>query len=102
MTVPEAASTEIKSPFNGPRADLGKRGRATDTVIIVTAIVAGLYFGRDVLVPIALAVLLSFVLAPVAIVLARLHLGRVASVVLAVALAFAILVGLGAIIGRQV
>ena len=41
MTVPKAASTEIKSPFNGPRADLGKRGRATDTVIIVTAIVAG-------------------------------------------------------------
>ena len=71
MTVPEAAATEIKSPFNGPRADLGKRARATDTVIIVTAIVAGLYFGRDVLVPIALAVLLSFVLAPVVIALAR-------------------------------
>jgi hypothetical protein len=49
--VPEVAATEIKSPFHGPRADLGKRARATDTVIIVTAIVAGLYFGREVLVP---------------------------------------------------
>src|SRR5271163_4725846 len=101
MTVPEPASTEIKSPFNGPRADLGKRGRATDTVIIVTAIIAGLYFGRDVLVPIALAVLLSFVLAPVAIVLARLHLGKVASVLATVIVAFALLAGLGTIIGKQ-
>src|SRR5271163_850191 len=101
VTVPEAASTEIKSPFNGPRADLGKRGRATDTVIIVTAIIAGLYFGRDVLVPIALAVLLSFVLAPVAIVLARLHLGKVASVLATVIVAFALLAGLGTIIGKQ-
>src|SRR5271154_2620881 len=101
MTVPEAASTKIKSPFNGPRADLGKRARATDTVIIVTAIVAGLYFGRDVLVPIALAVLLSFVLAPVVIALARLHLGKVASVLATVVVAFALLAGLGTIIGRQ-
>src|SRR5271170_692390 len=101
VTVPEAASTNIKSPFNGPRADLGKRARATDTVIIVTAIVAGLYFGRDVLVPIALAVLLSFVLAPVVIALARLHLGKVASVLATVIVAFALLAGLGTIIGRQ-
>jgi predicted PurR-regulated permease PerM len=101
VTVPEAAPTEIKSPFNGPRADLGKRARATDTVIIVTAIVAGLYFGRDVLVPIALAVLLSFVLAPVVIALARLHLGKVASVLATVIVAFALLAGLGTIIGRQ-
>ena len=99
--MPEAAPTEIKSPFNGPRADLGKRARATDTVIIVTAIVAGLYFGRDVLVPIALAVLLSFVLAPVVIALARLHIGKVASVLATVIVAFALLAGLGTIIGRQ-
>jgi predicted PurR-regulated permease PerM len=99
--VPEAAPTEIRSPFNGPRADLGKRARAADTVIIVTAIVAGLYFGRDVLVPIALAVLLSFVLAPVVIALARLHLGKVASVLTTVIVAFALLAGLGTIIGRQ-
>ena len=101
MTVPEAAATEIKSPFNGPRADLGKRARATDTVIIVTAIVAGLYFGRDVLVPIALAVLLSFVLAPVVFALGRLRLGKVVSVLATVIVAFALLAGLGTVIGKQ-
>jgi predicted PurR-regulated permease PerM len=95
-------SDDATSPFDGPRADLGRRAQATDTVIIVAAVIAALYFGHDVLVPIALAVLLSFVLAPVAAALARLRIGRIASVLLAVALAFAILVGLGAIIGKQV
>ncbi len=93
---------EALSPFAGARADLGRRADATDTVIIVAAIVLGLYFARDVLVPIAIAVLLSFVLAPVTAALRRLRIGRVASVLLAVALAFAILIGLGAVIGRQV
>jgi len=93
---------EDKGPFNGPRADLGRRARAPDAIIIVAAVIAGLYFGHDVLVPIALAVLLSFVLAPVAAALARLHIGRVASVLFCVFLAFSILVGLGAVIGKQV
>jgi predicted PurR-regulated permease PerM len=97
-----AQPDDAMNPFSGARADLGKRAKATDTIIIVSAVIAALYFGHDVLVPIALAVLLSFVLAPVAAVLARLYIGRVASVLLAVTLAFAILVGLGAIIGKQV
>jgi predicted PurR-regulated permease PerM len=93
---------QATSPFSGPRADLGRRAQATDTIIIVAAIIVGLSFGRDVLVPIAMAVLLSFVLAPMAEALTRLRIGRVASVLLAVALAFAILFALGAIIGKQV
>lgn len=95
-------SNEVKSPFTSPRADLGRRARATDTVIIAVGIIAGLYFGRDVLVPFTLAVLLSFVLAPLVDVLTRLRAGKVPSVLLAVTLAFAILGGLGALIGKQV
>ena len=49
----------------------------------------------------SIAVLLSFVLAPVADALSRLRIGRVASVLITVALAFAILGVLGAVIGRQ-
>ena len=94
--------TDAMSPFSGARADLGGRAQATDTIIIVAAIVVGLSFGRDVLVPIAIAVLLSFVLAPVTDALTRLRIGRVASVLLAVTLAFALLIGLGAVIGKQV
>ena len=34
------------------------------TLLSIALVVAGLYFARDVLIPIALAVLLSFLLAP--------------------------------------
>ena len=65
-------------------------------------VVAGLYLGREVLIPITLAVLLSFVLAPLANLLRRLRLGRVASVLVAVALAIGIVILIGAVIGSQV
>jgi predicted PurR-regulated permease PerM len=103
MSVVESdGAVDVQGPFEGARADLGRRARATDTIIIVGAVIAALYFGRDVLVPIALAILLSFVLAPVVEAFARLHTGKVAAVLLSVFLAFAVLGGLGAIIGRQV
>lgn len=99
---PQMDPGERASPFIGPRAQLGGGARPADTVIIVAAVVAGLYFGRDVLVPIALAVLLSFVLARVATAFGRLGIGRVPSVILAVFLAFLVLIGIGALIGKQV
>ena len=99
--MPYVDGPEARNPFSGPRADLGRRAEATDTIIIGVAVVAGLYFGREVLVPMSIAILLSFVLAPVTDVLSRLRIGRVASALIAVALAFAILGILGAIIGRQ-
>jgi predicted PurR-regulated permease PerM len=99
--MPYVDGPEARNPFSGPRADLGRRAEATDTIIIGVAVVAVLYFGREVLVPMSIAILLSFVLAPVTDVLSRLRIGRVASALIAVALAFAILGILGAIIGRQ-
>jgi predicted PurR-regulated permease PerM len=99
--MPDVDGPEARNPFSGPRADLGRRAEATNTIIIGVAVVAGLYFGREVLVPMSIAILLSFVLAPVTDVLSRLRIGRVASALIAVALAFAILGILGAIIGRQ-
>ena len=65
-------------------------------------VVAGLYLGREVLIPITLAVLLSFVLAPLANLLRRFRLGRVASVLVAVALAIGIVIVIGTVIGSQV
>lgn len=64
---------------------------------LVTAVVcvAALYFGRDVLVPIALAVLLTFLLAPVVTRLEGFHLGKTAPAlgVLLVAIVFMGLLG---------
>src|SRR4051794_24492495 len=65
-------------------------------------IVSALYFAREVLIPIVLAVLLSFVLAPVVALLRRIGLPRVLSVVLAVVLALTVVVMLAGLIGTQV
>lgn len=64
--------------------------------------VSALYFARDVLVPITLAVLLSFLVAPIAAFLRRWHCGRVGSVLLAMLLPLVVLLGLGTIIGTQI
>ena len=68
---------------------------------IGVVIVAALYIGREILIPITLAVLLSFVLAPLADLLRRLWLGRVVSALLAVLLALGAILLIGGLIGTQ-
>jgi predicted PurR-regulated permease PerM len=75
--------------------------RLAQSVTVIAFIIAALYFGRDVFVPLALGILLSFVLAPLVRLLRRAYFGRVGSVLAAVAFAFAIIIGLGALIGGQ-
>ena len=65
-------------------------------------VIAGLYLGREVLIPITLAVLLSFVLAPLANLFRRTRMGRVPSVLAAVAFAIGIVIVVGTVIGSQV
>ncbi len=64
-------------------------------------VVAALYFGRELLVPLVLASLLAFVLAPVSVLLQRAWLPRVPSVMIAVLLAFAVIGLIGLVVGRQ-
>jgi predicted PurR-regulated permease PerM len=72
-------------------------------VAVVTAIIIGaLYFGRELFVPIALAILLSFVLAPLVRVLQRWHVPRGLSVVGVVFLALLSIFALGGVIATQV
>ncbi|QEE41287.1 MULTISPECIES: AI-2E family transporter [unclassified Methylobacterium] len=78
----------------------GLRGLLTLAVGVV--LIAALYFGREVFIPLVLAVLLSFVLGPVVNLLRRIKLGRVPSVIVAVLLALAVIGGFGAVIGTQV
>src|SRR6201994_3666495 len=66
-------------------------------VIIVTA----LYVGREIFVPVALAILLSFVLASPVSLLQRLHVPRGIAVVGVVLFAFAIIFALGSLIATQ-
>jgi predicted PurR-regulated permease PerM len=68
---------------------------------VAVVIVVSLYFGREVFVPMALAVLLSFALGPLVLLLRRWHLGRVPAVIAVVLLAVSIIGGIGTFVGNQ-
>lgn len=72
------------------------------TLAVAVVVVAGLYLGRTVLIPITLAVLLSFLLAPVVNLLRRIHLGRVLSVLVAVVISLGFILAVGGLIGTQI
>lgn len=72
------------------------------TLAVAVVVIGGLYLGREVLVPVMLAVLLSFVLAPLVATLRHRGLPRVPAVVCAVLLALSVILLLGGIIGTQV
>ncbi|WP_081928994.1 AI-2E family transporter [Microvirga sp. BSC39] len=67
---------------------------------IVLAI-GGLYFGRDIFIPFAVGILLSFALTPLVNWLRRLRLPRVAAALVAVTLAFILIGGITYVVGRQ-
>lgn len=86
-----------------PRVAPANRPETSGSAIVVgIAVVAALYLGREVLVPITLALLLAFVLSPLVELLRRLRLRRIPSVILAVLLALGIILALGTAIGSQV
>jgi len=70
--------------------------------VIAAIIVGTLYLGREVFVPIALAILLSFVLAPLVRLLQRCRMPRGLAVVAVVLLAFVSIFMLGGVIATQV
>ncbi|WP_246682428.1 AI-2E family transporter [Mesorhizobium sp. B3-2-1] len=72
------------------------------TVATVVVTVAALYFGREVFLPIAIALLLTFALAPMVSALKRAGVPRVAAVVLSVLGAFAALALFSFIVASQV
>jgi predicted PurR-regulated permease PerM/CheY-like chemotaxis protein len=68
----------------------------------LVVIIGALYLGQDILIPLALAILLSFMLAPIVIRLRRWGLGRIPSVLAVVVLVLMALLGLGSIVASQV
>ncbi len=71
-------------------------------VVVAVVVVGALFLAKDVLVPIVLAVLLAFVLAPLVSLLKKLRLGRTFSVVIAMLLALAAVGMTATVIGQQV
>ena len=99
---PEPDAPPAPAPPAGARtatqARRPKQSPGLDRVVGLAAaaiVLAGLYLAQDVLIPIALAVLLSFLLSPVVTRLERWGVPRVASVVAVVFVAFGAICGLG-------
>lgn len=74
---------------------------AVATAILAVIIIAMLYFGREIFVPIALAILLSFVLAPLVVILQRIRVPRGLAVVSVAILAFGLIFALGSLLATQ-
>jgi predicted PurR-regulated permease PerM len=90
---------------SAPRRTLARMARLQRTfyrLAIFLLVVGVLYFAQMVLIPVALAVLLAFVLTPIADWLERHRFGRVFGSVLALMLALAIVGGVGWVAGVQV
>ena len=83
-----------------PRSESASARLLTLVALVVT--VAGLYFGREVLIPLALAILFSFLLAPLVNRLERLGVWRVPAVLLVTVAAFVVVVLLGYILAGQI
>ncbi|HEX2525607.1 MAG TPA: AI-2E family transporter, partial [Geminicoccus sp.] len=79
----------------------GLRASAASGLFVAVVIIGMLYFGRDVFMPAALAILLSFVLAPLVRLLQRYWIPRAVAVLAVVLLASAVIAGMGTIMASQ-
>lgn len=95
----ETSGAPIAPP---PAAPPSVSGDSLATAILLVIALGALYFGRQIFVPFALAVLLSFLLAPPVDWLRRLGLPRVPAVTAVVALSFVLLGAFSALVGTQV
>jgi len=73
-----------------------------ESLLPLVAALAVLYFARELFIPLALAILFSFMLAPLAVRFERLRLGRAGSVLLAAVFGFGVLAGIGYTVAGQV
>jgi predicted PurR-regulated permease PerM len=85
-----------------PRPDPPAKSSRFLVPAAICVVVAALYFAQDVLVPLALAVLFCFLLAPVVTRLERFRLGRAPAVIVVVAAAAAVVLALGWVVSLQV
>jgi predicted PurR-regulated permease PerM len=97
--LPDPRGTRPATRIQAPPAAFGIDGLIALGVGVT--VVACLYFASAVLIPITLAILLSFLVAPLVDSLARLKLGHVASVFAAVVMSVSVIAMLAAVIATQ-
>src|SRR6185437_1248419 len=90
-----------RSPFPLLTTPSGSRTAMLQGLLIGAIVIAALYVGREVLLPLALAILLSFVLTPPLLMLRKIKVPRVLAVAIVVATAFGIIFALGWMMSRE-
>jgi predicted PurR-regulated permease PerM len=96
-----ATLLEPRNPVSpGVRSDIAIARSLT--ILAVLGIIAALYLAKAILLPLALAILLTFVLAPLVRLLESWSFGRIPSVVIVVVCAILVIFGIGSFIGGQV
>jgi predicted PurR-regulated permease PerM len=85
-----------------PEPDQARTLEMLATLFVVALAVTTLYVGREILIPIAIAIVVSFVLAPPVLLLRRWGLGRVPSVLTVVLAGLVIAFSVSAVLTRQV
>lgn len=104
VSLPEESTVKNPQVQSNIRSRSGRGAGALNSLIAIATfvlIIASLYWAQAVLIPVALAMLLTFLLSPVAGALERIALGRLPSVILVVVLAFSLLGGIGWIVTLQ-
>lgn len=92
----------VNKPFKARTSDeLIALQSAVATAVLGVIIIMTLYFGREIIMPISLAILLSFVLAPLVRFLQRARIPRGVAVVSVVILAFALIFAMGSLLASQ-
>ncbi len=90
-----------RSPFPLLTSSSDARTATLQGLLIGAIVIAGLYIGREVLLPLALAILLSFVLTPPLLALRKVKVPRVLAVAIVVTTAFGIIFALGWMMSRE-
>lgn len=91
----------LRSPIRPRQSSAEGRANVLQGLLIAVIVIGGLYFAQEILLPLAVAILLSFVLTPPLLVLQRIKVPRVIAVVIVVGVAFSILGGLGWLVSRE-
>lgn len=97
-----ARSVRSALPGLAQLADMVPALRLLTGLLVASIIIAGLYFGQGLLIPLALALLFGFLLDPAVSRLRRWGLPRMAATLLVVVMALATLAGMGTYLGSQV
>src|SRR5262245_53929609 len=99
-SAPAARAASLSSrmrtaPWISPLTSIAPPAPTTTGLIAAVVVLAAIYFGRDVLVPIAIAVLLSFILAPLVRLLEGWSFPPVGAVIIVTLCAFLTMVAVG-------